>query len=57
MTNLKLFCFAKGSASAPIYAVCSDKINEDALKVEASKVSDKIMQVLAQLRSIELRPE
>lgn len=36
--NIKLFAFAKGSASVPILAVCGDKINEDALKAEATKV-------------------
>jgi hypothetical protein len=36
--NIKLFAFAKGSASAPILAICAEKVNEDALKAEATKV-------------------
>jgi hypothetical protein len=36
--NIKLFAFAKGSASAPILAICTEKTNEDVLKAEATKV-------------------
>lgn len=38
MSNIKLFAFAKESASTPIYTYCQDKSNEDDFKIEATKV-------------------